>query len=142
MNNESGKDKSKLIITIGTIVLCILFIVLLVGVLKLDVVGSVCTKTGSDSFSCGGGTTFQFKYPDNPYHTNNMTLIFVFMYSICIVEVVAFVTAIKNKKVSIAAAFLILISAMVIFVSTIFLIDDIHYGNDPHLKENQVLIEN
>lgn len=145
MDNVEDKKKSfngRTVILIGTAALCILLIVLVFWVLNYSQVGSVCERLDSSNFDCGGATVAQFNYESGPLHGDIMAVLFLLIYSICIGEIVSLISIVKNKALNFEIAFFFIISTLMVCIGTTFLIDDIHYGNEPHLKENQVLMDN
>lgn len=136
----NSKEYSSIIIFIGTIILCILFIILMNIVLNLSIVGNICERGAGDSFSCGGATTIQFQYDDSTSHIDYMIGIFFLIYTICIVEIVSYKSILNIKGFTLINTFLIIVSMLVVLTSTVLLIKDINYGNKPQLKDNQVLI--
>lgn len=133
---------SKKIIGIGTIVLCILIVVLMFVVLDISTTGTVCQKTSNNTLDCGGATAIQFNYESGFLHTDSMIVIFLLMYSICIGVILSYYSLIKNKVFDFASTFLFIVSIVVVILGTVLLIEDVHYGNKPHIKDNQVLIDN
>ncbi len=141
LDNGKGHNNS-IIIFIGTIVLCILLLVLIYGILNVSIVGNVCEQGSDSSFSCGGATTIQFQYDDSTIHTDCMIGIFFLIYTICIAEIVSYKSIHKTNGFSLISTFFIIVSVIVVITSTIFLVKDLQYGNKPHLSGNQVILNN
>ena len=143
------KKNDKKVIIISTIALGLLFVFLIFVVLKYNPNAvSYCIKESreslsyggyAESFSCGGGSVGQFQYENETYHGILMFLTIGSMVIAVICELVALLSVIERKAFDFVISIFVIISAILSIISVNFLIKDKTYGNDPHLKENQVI---
>ena len=138
---KSTIDKNSLLILIvATILLVILTYVLFNIVLNVNSV-SVCNTGSGNSFDCGGATVLQYQYEEGFLHTASFILVCGGIICSLILLFLAFKSRLHQGNIVMGTICLV-IGIILLVINTIGIMNYLEYGNKPHLKGNQIVMNN